>query len=64
MIEAAQILLAMFLGKGEKGQDMAEYALLIGLMALGTIVAINIISGQLIVVLRAVADYLASVHIG
>jgi pilus assembly protein Flp/PilA len=56
-----EYLKALFLAnasmlKGEKGQDLAEYALLIGLIALIVVAAVTLLGGSISTVLQAIAD--------
>jgi pilus assembly protein Flp/PilA len=44
--------------KGEKGQDLAEYALLIGLIALIVILVVSLLGQQLSIVFQNVTDIL------
>ncbi len=43
-------------GKSEKGQDLAEYALLIGLIALIVVVAVTLLGTNISTVFQAIAD--------
>jgi pilus assembly protein Flp/PilA len=50
--------------RSEKGQDLAEYALLIGLIALIVILAVTLLGEQISTVFSAIAQNLASWDIG
>ena len=45
--------------KGEKGQDLAEYALLIGLIALVVVAAVTFLGGQITDVFNRIGDAIA-----
>ena len=47
--------------KNEKGQDLAEYALLIGLIALIVIVAVTLLGSQISTIFQNITDALTSV---
>ena len=47
--------------KGEKGQDLAEYALLIGLIALIVILAVTVLGTQISTIFSNITSSLASV---
>ncbi len=49
-------LLRAQLAKSEKGQDLAEYALLIGLIALVVLVAVTALGVNISAVLQRIAD--------
>jgi len=42
--------------KGEKGQDLAEYALLIGLIALVVVAAVTVLGGGICTVFNTIAS--------
>ena len=50
--------------RSEKGQDLAEYALLIGLIALIVILAVTLLGNQISTVFAAIANNIASWSIG
>ncbi len=47
------VLMTLF--KDERGQDLAEYAMLIGLIALFVVAAVTLLGGSLDTVFRAIA---------
>ena len=47
--------------KGEKGQDLAEYALLIGLIALIVILVVTLLGEQISIIFKNITDVLAGV---
>ena len=47
--------------KGEKGQDLAEYALLIGLIALIVIIAVTVLGTQISTIFSNITAVLATV---
>ena len=47
--------------KGEKGQDLAEYALLIGLIALIVILVVTLLGEQISIIFKNITDVLATV---
>ena len=49
-------LLLNLLPKDEKGQDLSEYAMLIGLIALIVLVAVQALGGNLLGVFQGIAD--------
>ena len=49
-------LLFKLMPKGEKGQDLAEYAMLIGLIALFVVGAVTILGTELDAVFQAIGD--------
>ena len=49
--------------KGEKGQDLAEYALLLGLIALIVILVVTLLGQQISVVFSNITQGLAAVGI-
>ena len=49
-------LLRAQLAKSEKGQDLAEYALLIGLIALVVLIAVTALGVNISAVLQRIAD--------
>ena len=49
-------LLRAHLAKSEKGQDLAEYALLIGLIALVVIAAVTLLGVNITAVLQRIAE--------
>jgi pilus assembly protein Flp/PilA len=56
---------ALFLSKrSEKGQDLAEYALLIGLIALIVILAVTLLGNQISTVFSAIANNITGWNIG
>ena len=50
--------------RSEKGQDLAEYALLIGLIALIVILAVTLLGEQISIVFSTIAQNLSSWNIG
>ena len=46
--------------KGEKGQDLAEYALLIGLIALVVLLAVTFLGEQIDAIFSAIGDEIAT----
>ena len=42
--------------KGEKGQDLAEYALLIGLIALVVVIAVTVLGTEISTTFSAIAE--------
>ena len=50
--------------RSEKGQDLAEYALLIGLIALIVILAVTLLGEQISTVFSAIANNITSWNIG
>ena len=50
--------------KGEKGQDLAEYALLIGLIALVVVAAVTFLGGQITAVFERIGATIATWPIG
>ena len=49
---------------GEKGQDLAEYALLIGLIALIVVAAVTFLGGQITEVFNRIGNTIATWPIG
>jgi pilus assembly protein Flp/PilA len=49
--------------KGEKGQDLAEYALLIGLIALIVILVVTLLGGQISTIFANITSVLSTVAI-
>ena len=49
--------------KGEKGQDLAEYALLIGLIALVVLLAVTFLGGQIDEVFSEIGNEIAGWNI-
>ena len=47
-------------GRSERGQDLAEYALLIGLLALIVIVAITLLGDQISMVFSVIANNISA----
>jgi len=56
MLAYLSTLLNAHLAKSEKGQDLAEYALLIGLIALVVLVAVTALGVNISAVLQRIAD--------
>ena len=56
MLTYLSTLLNAHLAKSEKGQDLAEYALLIGLIALVVLVAVTALGVNINLVLQRIAD--------
>jgi pilus assembly protein Flp/PilA len=52
------------LSRDEKGQDLAEYALLIGLIALILIVAVTILGQEISTIFSTIANNIAGWDIG
>ena len=50
--------------RSEKGQDLAEYALLIGLIALIVILAVTLLGEQISIVFSTIANNISSWDIG
>ena len=50
--------------RNERGQDLAEYALLIGLIALIVILAVTLLGNQISTIFTAIANNLATWNIG
>jgi pilus assembly protein Flp/PilA len=50
--------------KGEKGQDLAEYALLIGLIALVVLLAVTFLGTQIDAVFSAIGNNISTWAIG
>jgi Flp pilus assembly pilin Flp len=44
--------------KGERGQDLAEYALLIGLLALIVVIVVTLLGQQISIVFQNITDIL------
>jgi pilus assembly protein Flp/PilA len=56
-----QYLKTLFVArKGEKGQDLAEYALLIGLIALVVVLAVTFLGEQISITFQEIGDIVAS----
>ena len=49
--------------KGEKGQDLAEYALLIGLIALIVIIVVTLLGTQISTIFANITDVLSTIAI-
>jgi pilus assembly protein Flp/PilA len=49
-------LLINLLPKDEKGQDLSEYAMLIGLIAIVVLIAVQALGGNLLGVFQGIAD--------
>ena len=47
-------------GRSERGQDLAEYALLIGLLALIVIVAVTLLGDQISLVFSVIANNISA----
>ncbi len=62
MIEAIKTWLLS--KRSEKGQDLAEYALLIGLIALIVILAVTLLGEQISTVFSAIANNITAWNIG
>jgi pilus assembly protein Flp/PilA len=56
MLAYLSTLLNAHLAKSEKGQDLAEYALLIGLIALVVLIAVTALGVNISAVLQRIAD--------
>ena len=56
MLVYLSTLLNAHLAKSEKGQDLAEYALLIGLIALVVLIAVTALGVNISAVLQRIAD--------
>jgi pilus assembly protein Flp/PilA len=50
--------------RSEKGQDLAEYALLIGLIALIVILAVTLLGTQISIVFSTIANNISGWNIG
>jgi len=49
--------------EGEEGQDLAEYALILGLVAIGSVVVLGLLSTGITRIFTIVKDYLATVKV-
>ena len=57
-------LLKSFIPKDEKGQDLSEYAMLIGVIALVVLVAVELLGGNLLGVFDNIATEVGTWFVG
>ena len=64
MFEYLKVWLGSKMPKGEKGQDLSEYALLIGFIAIVVLVAVTLLGTNINLVFQRIADAVGTWAIG
>ena len=61
MFDYWKTLVSSYLPRQEKGQDLAEYALLIGLIAIAVIIVLGVLGGNINTIFTYISTKLAAV---